>query len=290
MIFKRTAITTVSAGVVSPWWIALTGIFLVVFFVLPIVNNLLNTTELVTLAKQRPISFYYHKLFTDPYYIRIVFDTVALSVGVTVICIIIGYPVAMFLVRHSGKWSGFIIFLLIAPLLTSIIMRTFGWRVLFARRGLVNDFLIWVDILDKPFMFLNSASSAVVGLVHVLVPFMVLSIASVLRSIDLQLEESARILGASRVKTFLKVTFPLSLDGIGTGFIIVFLLANGSFVTLLLLGGGDLKTLPLLIYQQFTISRDFQFAAAMSNVLLAIAVGCLYLQLRLIRRKGVKAS
>ena len=290
MILKRSGITTVSAGVVSPWWIALTGLFLVVFFVLPIVNNLLNTTELATLAKQRPISFYYNKLFTDPYYIRIVFDTVALSVGVTVICIIIGYPVAMFLVRHSGKWSGFIIFLLIAPLLTSIIMRTFGWRVLFARRGLVNDFLIWADILDKPFMFLNSASSAVVGLVHVLVPFMVLSIASVLRSIDLQLEESARILGASRVKTFLKVTFPLSLDGIGTGFIIVFLLANGSFVTLLLLGGGDLKTLPLLIYQQFTISRDFQFAAAMSNVLLAIAVGCLYLQLRLIRRKGVKVS
>ena len=277
-------------GAVSPWWIALTGLFLVVFFVLPIVNNLLNTNDLATLAKQRPMSFYYHKLFFDPYYIRIVFDTVALSVGVTVICIVIGYPVAMFLVRHSGRWSGLVIFLLIAPLLTSIIMRTFGWRVLFARRGLVNDFLLWADILDKPFMFLNSASSAVVGLVHVLVPFMVLSIASVLRSIDLQLEESARILGASRIKTFLRVTFPLSLDGIGTGFIIVFLLANGSFVTLLLLGGGDLKTLPLLIYQQFTISRDFQFAAAMSNVLLAIAVGCLYLQLRLIRRKGVKGA
>ena len=278
------------SGAVSPWWIAFTGLFLVVFFVFPIVNNLLNTNDLATLAKQRPMSFYYHKLFFDPYYIRIVFDTVALSVGVTLICIIIGYPVAMFLVRHSGRWSGLVIFLLIAPLLTSIIMRTFGWRVLFARRGLVNDFLLWADILDKPFMFLNNASSAVVGLVHVLVPFMVLSIASVLRSIDLQLEESARILGASRIKTFLRVTFPLSLDGIGTGFIIVFLLANGSFVTLLLLGGGDLKTLPLLIYQQFTISRDFQFAAAMSNVLLAIAVGCLYLQLRLIRRKGVKGT
>ena len=81
MILKRSGITTVSAGVVSPWWIALTGLFLVVFFVLPIVNNLLNTTELATLAKQRPISFYYHKLFTDPYYIRIVFDTVALVLG-----------------------------------------------------------------------------------------------------------------------------------------------------------------------------------------------------------------
>ncbi len=276
------------SGVVSPWWIAVTALFLVVFFVIPIINNLLNTDQLVTLAKQRPASFYYEKLFTDPYYLGIVADTVTLSVGVTVICIIIGYPVALFLVRHAGRWSGLVIFLLIAPLLTSIIMRTFGWRVLFARRGLLNDFLLWIDAIEKPILFLNGPTSAVIGLVHVLVPFMVLSIASVLRSIDLQLEESARILGASRFKTFLKVTFPLSLDGIGTGFIIVFLLANGSFVTLLLLGGGELKTLPLLIYQQFTISRDFQFAAAMSNVLLAIAVGCLYLQLRLIKRKGVK--
>ncbi len=276
------------SGTVSPWWILLTGLFLVVFFVLPIINNLLNTGNLATLAEARPPSFYYHKLFTDPYYLNIIWLTVALSVGVTLICVVVGYPVALFLVRHSGRWSGFIIFLLIAPLLTSIIMRTFGWRVIFARRGMLNDFLLNFDLIERPISFLQGSGSVVVGLVHVLVPFMVLSIASVLRSIDPSLEESARILGAGRFKTFLKVTFPLSLDGIGTGFIIVFLLANGSFVTLLLLGGGELRTLPLLIYQQFTISRDFQFAAAMSNVLLVIAVGCLYLQLRLIRRKGVK--
>lgn len=276
------------SGTVSPWWILLTGVFLVFFFVVPIVNNLLNTENLATLAAQRPPSFYYNKLFTDPYYLNIIWVTVALSVGVTLICVVVGYPVALFLVRHSGRWSGLVIFLLIAPLLTSIIMRTFGWRVIFARRGMLNDLLLNFDLIERPISFLQGPSSVVVGLVHVLIPFMVLSIASVLRSIDPSLEESARILGASRIKTFFKVTLPLSLDGIGTGFIIVFLLANGSFVTLLLLGGGELRTLPLLIYQQFTISRDFQFAAAMSNVLLAIAVGCLYLQLRLIRRKGVK--
>ena len=276
------------SGTVSPWWILVTGIFLVVFFIAPIVNNVLNTDALATLAEKRSAGFYYAKLFTDPYYLKIVWITVLLSVGVTLLCVAIGYPVALFLVRHAGKWSGLVIFLLIAPLLTSIIMRTFGWRVIFARRGMLNDFLLGIDFIERPISFLNGPGSVVVGLVHVLVPFMVLSIASVLRSIDPHLEESARILGANRVMTFLKVTLPLSLDGIGTGFIIVFLLANGSFVTLLLLGGGELKTLPLLIYQQFTISRDFQFAAAMSNVLLAIAVGCLYLQLRLIRRKGVR--
>ena len=276
------------AGAVSPWWILLAGAFLVFFFVAPIANNLLNTDNLATLAERNPPSFYYKKLLTDAYYLKIVGVTVALSVGVTLICVLVGYPVALYLVRHAGRWSGLVIFLLIAPLLTSIIMRTFGWRVIFARRGILNDFLLSIDMLERPIMFLNGPGSVVVGLVHVLVPFMVLSIASVLRSIDPQIEESARILGANRFQTFLRVTFPLSLDGIGTGFIIVFLLANGSFVTLLLLGGGELRTLPLLIYQQFTISRDFQFAAAMSNVLLAIAVGCLYLQLRLIRRKGVK--
>ena len=72
-----------------------------------------------------------------------------LSVGVTLICVVIGYPVALFLVRHSGKWSGFVIFLLIAPLLTSIIMRTFGWRVIFARRGMLNDFLLSVDMIER---------------------------------------------------------------------------------------------------------------------------------------------
>ncbi len=276
------------AGAVSPWWILLAGAFLVFFFVAPIANNLLNTDNLATLAERNPPSFYYKKLLTDAYYLKIVGVTVALSVGVTLICVLVGYPVALYLVRYAGRWSGLVIFLLIAPLLTSIIMRTFGWRVIFARRGILNDFLLSIDMLERPIMFLNGPGSVVVGLVHVLVPFMVLSIASVLRSIDPQIEESARILGANRFQTFLRVTFPLSLDGIGTGFIIVFLLANGSFVTLLLLGGGELRTLPLLIYQQFTISRDFQFAAAMSNVLLAIAVGCLYLQLRLIRRKGVK--
>ena len=104
------------SGTVSPWWILVTGLFLVVFFITPIVNNLLNTDSLATLATQRSASFYYTKLFTDPYYLEIVWITVLLSVGVTLICVVIGYPVALFLVRHSGKWSGFVIFLLIAPL------------------------------------------------------------------------------------------------------------------------------------------------------------------------------
>ena len=173
------------------------------------------------------------------------------------------------------------------PLLTSIIMRTFGWQVLFARRGLVNQWLVTdLGLLDAPLRLLNTPGLAIAALVHVLVPFAVLSIASVLQGIDRRLEEGALMLGASRFRTFWEVTLPLTMDGIGTGAILVFMIANGSFVTLVLLGGG-FQTLPLLIYQQFNTTRDFALASTMSTILLVIALACLWLQLRLVRRQGV---
>ena len=274
---------------VSGWLLAPAALFLIVFFVIPLIANMDKSIALSSIMGPGREQTPYTKLFTDPFYLSVIAQTVVLSVGVSVLCLLTGYPVAFYLVRHAGRWSGIVIFMLIAPLLTSIIMRTFGWRVLFARRGLFNEALLNLGWIERPVEFLNGPVPAVVGLVHVLVPFMVLSIAAVLRNIDPRLEESARLLGASRWKTFAKVTLPLSLDGIGSGSIIVFLLANGSFVTLLLLGGGYLQTLPLLIYQQFNTTQDFAFAAAMSNVLLAVAVICLYSQLRILRRRGVRS-
>ncbi|WP_247221588.1 ABC transporter permease [Shinella oryzae] len=268
----------------APPFLALPAVlFLVVFFVMPLIDNgmrsVISADGGFTLSR-------YASLLTDGFYLWIIAQTVLLSAGVTIISIIIGYPVAYFLVRKAGRFSGLIIFLLIAPLLTSIIMRTFGWQVLFARRGLVNNLLVdQLGILSAPLRLTNSPEIAIAALVHVLVPFMVLSIATVLQGIDTRLEESAKILGANRLRTFFEVTLPLSLDGIGTGAILVFMIANGSFVTLVLLGGG-MQTLPLMIYQQFNTTRDFGMASAMSMILLVIAVFCLFLQLRLVRRKG----
>ncbi|MXN54161.1 ABC transporter permease subunit [Shinella sp. AETb1-6] len=268
----------------APPFLALPAVlFLVVFFVMPLIDNgmrsVISNDGGFTLSR-------YVSLLTDGFYLWIIAQTVLLSAGVTIISIIIGYPVAYFLVRKAGRFSGLIIFLLIAPLLTSIIMRTFGWQVLFARRGLVNNLLVdQLGILSAPLRLTNSPEIAIAALVHVLVPFMVLSIATVLQGIDTRLEESAKILGANRLRTFFEVTLPLSLDGIGTGAILVFMIANGSFVTLVLLGGG-MQTLPLMIYQQFNTTRDFGMASAMSMILLVIAVFCLFLQLRLVRRKG----
>jgi putative spermidine/putrescine transport system permease protein len=257
-------------------------LFLAGFFLVPLLDNTARSFDpRIGLGN-------YVKLLTDPYYLNVIGVTVAVSTLVTVICLALGYPTAYFLVRLAGRWAGLIVFLLIAPLLTSIIMRSFGWQVILARGGLLNNMLLGLGWIDRPLRLLNGPAAGVIGLVHVQLPFMVLSIAAVLQGINPRLEEAAQILGAGRWSAFFRVTLPLSLDGIGTGCILVFMLTNGSFVTLLLLGGGSLQTLPLLIYQQFNTTRDTGMAAAMSNVLLVIAVACLALQLRLLRRRGVR--
>lgn len=259
-------------------------LFLVVFFVLPLIDNTVNSFE--TRADGTSAMDNYVRLFTDSYYIGVILRTLWVSFLSTVLCVVIGYPVAYYLVRHAKGWGPFLIFLLVAPLMTSIIMRTYGWQILLARNGPISDWLMAMGLLDRPLGLLRSPISVYFGLVHILAPYMVISIASVLQAVDRRLEEAALVMGASRFETFRRITLPLSTSGIVTGSIIVFMLCNGSFLTMLLLGNGSVVTLPLLIYQQFVLVNDTGFAAAMGNVLLLLALICLYLQLRVVRGKG----
>jgi putative spermidine/putrescine transport system permease protein len=272
----------------GPSWALPALLFLAVFFVLPLAANFVRSISGGETVAGGAF-FYYQKLLTDAYYAGVLFETFKVAIITTLVCLLIGYPVSYFMVRYAGRWNALIVFCLIAPLLTSIIMRTFGWNVLFARRGLINILLVQSGILERPLDILNQPLMVYIGLVHVLVPFMVLSITSVLQGVDVRLEESARILGAGKLSTFFRVTLPLSMDGIATGCILVFVLTNGSFLTMLLLGGGKVTTLSLLIYQQFNLTQDVGFAAAMGNVLLVFALICLALQARFVRREGVKA-
>lgn len=263
-------------------------LFLAVFFVIPLVANLFRSQPVGAAAGAGPF-YYYIKLLTDAYYAGVLLETLKVSLITTVVTLLVGYPVAYFMVRHAGRWNALILFFVIAPLLTSIIMRTFGWRVLLARHGLMNAWLMDWGLVTHPANLADEPIAVYIGLVHVLVPFMVLSITAVLQGVDIRLEESARVLGAGRWRTFINVTLPLSLDGIATGCILVFVITNGSFLTMLLLGGGQITTLALLIYQQFNTTQDVAFAAAMGNILMLVAVICFTLQFRLLRRRGVKS-
>jgi putative spermidine/putrescine transport system permease protein len=272
----------------GPSWCAPVLLFLGFFFVVPLAANLFRSQPVGEAAGAGPF-FYYIKLLTDPYYAGVLWETLKVALITTAASLLIGYPVAFFMVRFAGRWNALIVFFVIAPLLTSIIMRTFGWRVLLARRGLLNTWLLDWGLIARPANLADDPIAVYIGLVHVLVPFMVLSIAAVLQGVDVRLEESARVLGAGRLRTFLHVTLPLSLDGIATGCILVFVITNGSFLTMLLLGGGKITTLSLLIYQQFNTTQDIGFAAAMGNILMLVAVICFALQFHLLRRRGVKA-
>lgn len=258
-------------------------LFLLLFFIAPLIDNTINSLET---REGGWSAANYVRLVTDGYYLSVIFRTLWVSLLTTVICIVLGYPIAYHLVRHSGRLATLLIFLLVAPLMTSIIMRTYGWQVLLARGGMVNTALMGMGLIGKPLQIINSPVSVIIGIVHILVPYMVISIAAVLQGVDRRLEEAADILGAGPLRTFLHVTLPLSLPGIVTGSIIVFMMANGSFLTMLLLGNNSVVTLPVLIYQQFTLVGDAKFSAAMGNVLLVLALACLWLQLRLVRPKG----
>jgi putative spermidine/putrescine transport system permease protein len=275
------------------WWrwalCAPAVILLLIFFGAPLIQNALRSVNLVPGALSAGGGDFlknYRKLLLDPYYRDVVLNTLKVSLYTTVLCAFIGYGVAYYMVRRAKRMAMPMLFLLITPLLTSIIMRTFGWRVLFARHGLVNEILLSLHVIAKPLRLLDGSLAVYVGLVHVMAPFMVLSVIPVLRGVDRRLEESARVLGAGALRTFWSVTLPLSMEGIATGSVLVFMLTNGSFVTQLLLGDGQVVTLPLLIFQQFALTQDLGFASAMGNLLLIIVLVCLYLQLRLAERNG----
>ncbi len=266
-----------------PSWTVPVVLFLSLFFIVPLISNILRGSATSEVAQGGFLAPYI-KLFTDPYYFGVLLTTLQVAVTATVASLVIGYPVAYFMARYAGRWSGIMVFVLVAPLLTSIIMRTFGWRVLLSRRGVVNTLLNQVGLVTRPTNISDETIAVYIGLVHVLVPFMVLSILAVLQGVDVRLEEAARALGAGRIRTFFTVTLPLSIDGVITGCILVFVVTNGSFLTMLLLGGGKTTTLSLLIYQQFNMSGDLGFAAAMGNVLLLMALIGLALQTAVLRR------
>lgn len=159
----------------------------------------------------------YARVLTDPFFLRVLFDTLALGVMVTLITLVLGYPVALAIVRSRGLRGSLITALVAVPLVTSAVVRTYSWLTLLAPNGLVNRTLIGAGVIDRPLRLLFDGTGVTIGLVHVLLPFMILAVASSLRNVDPALEEAARSLGAGPLRTFWRVTFRLSLPGVIAG-------------------------------------------------------------------------
>lgn len=212
----------------------------------------------------------YAEFLTDPYLLNVALRTFSLAATVTLLCAVLGYPIAWFLARSRSRWAHLVFLGTIFPLLVSIVVRTMGWTILLGNEGLVNAALLGLGLVTEPLRLMQGFWSVVLGMVHVLMPFMVLSIAAVLGRIDVAYAEAAATLGAAPVRNFLSVTLPLSVQGVAAGSVIVFCLTVGAFITPIWLGRGHVTVMAIAIHEQMVTLVDWPGGAA-SGILLSLA-------------------
>jgi len=232
----------------------------------------------------------WHRFLTDGYYWSVVGTTLDLAVLVTVFSLLIGYPTAYAIskIRRPG-WALTVYVMLFAPILVSVVVRTYGWLLLLSKTGAVNYLLRRLGLIDEPVALIFNTTGIVIAMVHILLPFMVFPIMSVIGQLTPDLKEAAMDLGANRWQTFRRVTLPLTLPGVVSGAQIVFTLTISAFVTPFLMGGGKVQILSGLIYRDME-AVNLAFAAVVSLVLLVLAVAILVLSNRLVRQAYVRAE
>lgn len=232
-----------------------------IIFAWPVLRLLSMSVEGGTLAN-------FEKATLDELYLYVLFDSVKIAAMVMAICLLVAYPVAFWLSR-AGRWGVAIgMFALLLPFWTSVLVRTYAWLVLLGRNGVVNRWLRDAGLIEAPLPLLHNTAGVLIGMVHVLLPYMVFPIYASLLRIDPDLSRAAEGLGAPAWRSFLRVTFPLSLPGVSAGCALVFVLSLGFFITPALLGGGRVIMVSMLIEQQVREFLDWPFAAALSTVLL----------------------
>jgi len=220
----------------------------------------------------------YAKFFGDPFNYSILFATLSLGVKATLVCLLFGYPIAWVCARSNARWQSVIVFLVIMPILTSVVVRTFAWIVILGRQGVINQIALGLGLTDEPLRLLFTEFGVVMVLAQVQMPLMVLPILTVISKMDPNLADASRVLGAGEWRTLWKVTIPLSLPGVIAGCILTYTASITAFVTQTLIGGARLIYMPLHIYQQAVGANNWPFAAAISVIFMVavlIVVGIL---------------
>lgn len=232
----------------------------------------------------------YVEIFANPLFLETLGVTVRIGALVSLCALAIGFPLALFIWRAKGWVRSLVIFITIAPILISVVVRSYGWIVLLSNRGLVNSTLMYFGIIERPIRLIFNETGIVIGMTHVLLPFMVLSIMSTLQSIDRSLEDAASTLGARPLRVNLEIILPLALPGIVSGTILVFILSVGSFITPVLLGGQMVMTLPILALQQFQTTFNWALGSAIATMLLVAVLVITTVFERLLRKHLVRGA
>jgi putative spermidine/putrescine transport system permease protein len=232
----------------------------------------------------------YKTNLTDGFFWKTLLKTLQMGVITTLACIIIGYPVAYHLARTTSKIKGLLFMIIISPLLIGVETRCYGWMILLADKGLINDSLLKLGIISKSIHLMYNSIGVTLALIQVFVPFMILSLISNIQSINPELQTTARSLGASKVSTFFKITLPLSLPGIMSGSILVFVLSISAYTIPVLLGGFKVLTAPLLIIQTILEAFNWPLGSAMAVMMFMLTFLVIVLFIGLMNRamKGLK--
>ena len=249
-----------------------------VFIVFPIILVLVysfNSSSGMSLANFSPTFDNFRRVF-EPLYIKIFLVSILLAIGSTLLCIVVGYPVAYYISRMSDKWRNSLMLLFVVPMWMNFLLRTYAWLTLLGNNGLINKFLGLFGI--APLNLMYNINAIMLGMVYNFLPFMVLPIYSTLVKMDKSLIEAAKDLGATNAQIFKKVIFPLSLPGVYTGITMVFIPAISTFVIPDLLGGNRFYLIGNLIEKQFTFTGDWAFGSAISIVLILIMFVIMLLQ------------
>jgi putative spermidine/putrescine transport system permease protein len=260
-------------------------VFLAMFFALPALGLL--ACSFLTQAADGTIGLpltleNYRHFFTVGLYTHVLLTTLRISLATTALAIVLGYPVAIVMVRSNPLVNRALTMIVIAPLIVSVVVRTYGWQLILGRgkTGILNWLLLNSGFAQEPLSLLYSEAAVVIGSLHVFFPMLVLPLASSLGRIDPRIEDAARTLGATSWRIFRRITVPLSLPGLAIGCTLVFSLTAGSFVTPAILGGNGAQMLGMLVDQQILVVYDWPFGATVATVLVVIVLAVNIVSLR----------
>ena len=230
----------------------------------------------------------YITFFTDPYYTGALGTTVRVALLVTVVCLVLGFPLAYVVARTQSRFKHLLIIAIVLPLFVGNSVRAAGWMVVFGNKGFFNASLMGLGLLSKPIEIMFTEKAVIIGIIAVNLPFMVLSLQSVIESIDRAVEEAAFSLGAPPITMFRRVLWPLALPGTLAGTILCFILAMNAYATPFLLGGPLFKMMAPVIYNEFTQKTNWPFGGAIAFILMSVTLSLTLIANLLIQRRSAR--
>ena len=254
-----------------------------IFFILPVLMLLLRSV-----LEPEPGLQNYATLLGSTTYLKVFLNTFLVAGVVTLISIVIGYPVAWFLAIMPEKWSRLVLAVIILSMWTNLLARTYAWMVLLQRTGVINKTLMGLGLIDKPLPLVNNLVGVTIGMTYIMLPFVILPLIGVIRAIDPAILRAAALCGANRWQAFVRVLLPLSLPGIASGALMVFVMSLGYFVTPALLGGTSNMMLAELVAQFVQSLVNWGMGGAAALVLLVVTLALYAVQLRYLTPKTAR--